>query len=86
MNPKSNDNNQNIDPTILTQINLIRQINLVRVKKELCDNCKGVGLVKYEPIYVNDIKYIPCAPCGTIRKPYDICDTCHGSGNKDDDN
>jgi len=78
MNTDSKDNNEIIKTTNLTQTNSVAR------KKELCDICKGIGFTKSEPIYVNNIKYVPCKPCGTIRNPYDICDTCHGSGNKDD--
>ena len=53
-------------------------------KKELCDTCEGIGFTKSEPIYVKNVKYVPCKPCGTIRKPYDICDDCYGTGRKED--
>jgi len=64
-----------------------KSTNSTKSKKntERCELCDGAGFVKYEPIYVNGIKYIPCAPCGTIRKPYDICDPCYGTGKKDYD-
>lgn len=52
-------------------------------KKELCKTCEGTGFTKSEPIYVNNIKYVPCKPCGKIRNHYDICDTCHGSGREE---
>jgi len=53
-------------------------------KKERCATCEGSGFTKTEPIYVNNIKYVPCKPCGAIRKHFDICDDCHGTGKKDD--
>jgi len=50
------------------------------VQNNICKECNGVGLIKYEDIIINDIRYKPCSPEGFIRMPYDECDKCYGSG------
>ena len=48
-----------------------------------CRNCKGFGLVKYEPIYCkecNGKKCIYCNSSGFKRMPWDRCEECFGSG------
>ena len=45
-----------------------------------CEECKGIGLIRYEDIFVNGIQYKPCSPEGNIRMPYDECNKCYGTG------
>jgi len=49
-----------------------------------CETCKGVGLIKYEDIIINEIRYKPCSPEGFVRMPYDECNICYGSGKIND--
>lgn len=52
---------------------------------EQCENCNGIGLIKYEPIKCNTCEGKKCTACnskGVNKMPYDECDKCYGTGKK----
>ena len=58
-------------------------INYKNSNLEQCDNCKGVGLVKYHAIICQICEGKKCIQCnsrGISKMPYDECLKCEGTG------
>ena len=64
-----------------TKKKLRRSLYKKQIKQSTrCQECNGVGLIKYTDIFINEIQYKPCSPEGKIRMPYDECNKCYGTG------